>query len=215
MIKIIFYGISILYSAALWAGTIVEIHNSNELTTLYTDGQFAKIELPMSEYALVDHEQSDAKIINASKKEITLLTINDIDPRRDVNAVDIKVIKEGQGIMVAGYATQKYRYSANGKMCGIIFGSRAAYEEKGVKEIFSAINILMKKQYAVLGGFARLVDACTLADMQVGDFVHVFGVPMRIEKSGIVDSEVKSISVDVELPVDSFILPADYKVINI
>ena len=72
------------------------------------------------------------------------------------------------------------------------------------------MKIILEKQRAVLGGFAAFVDDCTLADMQVADHVNTIGMPMRTEKNGRVESEIKSINVDAVLPANTFVIPANY-----
>ena len=41
---------------------------------------------------------------------------------------------------------------------------------------------MMQKQLAMLGGFASMVDDCTLADVEISNHVATIGAPMRIEK---------------------------------
>jgi len=215
MIKmVVLLGLVMISNSALWAGTIVKMQNKDEFTSIIADGHLARLQMPDAEYAIVDYKKNKVKIVNPTKKQVTVLTIKNINPRNDSNAVNISINKLGAGEVVAGYETQKYRYFANGKMCGVIYGSQAAYESQGIKELFSAVKILMKKQYALLGGFASLVDVCTLADMQVGKYVATIGVPMRTEKNGSIESEVISIKIDVSLPADVFTIPAAYKTIT-
>ncbi|NOQ90456.1 MAG: hypothetical protein GQ549_05880 [Gammaproteobacteria bacterium] len=124
-------------------------------------------------------------------------------------------IKElGAGIEVAGYPTRKYSYTANGKSCGVIFGSKDVYQKGGIKELFQAMKIMMDKQRAVLGGLAGMVDDCILADMKVSDYVKQIGVPMRTERNGRIETEIKSIKYGVALPADTFVIPASYRVLT-
>ncbi len=48
----------------------------------------------------------------------------------------------------------------------------------------------------------------------VSEHVNTIGVPMRTEKNGRVDSEVKSIQLNVELAADTFVIPASYKTVT-
>ncbi|MCK5394387.1 MAG: hypothetical protein KAJ32_00270 [Gammaproteobacteria bacterium] len=212
MIKVIAVsGLLFLCNSTVMAGTIVEIQNKDELSSILTDGHLARLEMSGAEYAIVDYKKHSVKVVDPQKQQVMLLDLDDIAAGNDANAVRISINKLGTGKMVAGYKTQKFRYTANGKMCGVIYGSQTAYETQGMKELFAAVTVMMNKQYAALGGFARLVDACTLADMQVGNYVSTFGVPMRTEKNGRVESEIKSIKTGVEIPVETFVIPAAYK----
>ena len=73
---------------------------------------------------------------------------------------------------------------------------------------------MMEKQQAVLGGFAAMVDDCILADMKISDYVNRIGVPMRSERNGRVETEIKSIRYGVALPADTFVVPVPYKVLT-
>ncbi len=123
--------------------------------------------------------------------------------------------KLGAGIEIAGYPTEKYAYSANGKSCGVIYGSKDVYQQDGIKELFEAMKIMMEKQRAVLGGLASMLDDCTLADMNISDHVMMIGVPMRTDRNGQIETEIKSIKSGVALPADSFVIPASYKVVSV
>ncbi len=208
---IVLLAMTFVCSSAAVAGTIVEIQNNDELTSIVTDGHLARLEMSGVEYAIVDYKNHSVKVVNPKKQQVTSLNMDAVTARNDTNAVSITINKLGTGQVVAGYKTQKFRYTANGKMCGVIYGSQTAYETPGMRELFAAVKVMMNKQYAALGGFARLVDACTLADMQVGNYVTTFGVPMRTEKNGRIESEIKSIRVGVELPVDTFVVPVSYE----
>ena len=58
------------------------------------------------------------------------------------------------------------------------------------------------------------MDDCVLADMTISDHVNAFGVPIRTEKNGRVDTEIKRIKIDIALPVDTFVIPASYKTVT-
>jgi hypothetical protein len=89
------------------------------------------------------------------------------------------------------------------------------YQKQGIKELFQALKVMMDKQRAILGGLASLVDDCTLADMRVSDHVKTVGAPMRTDKNGRVETEIKSIKYGVNLPADTFVIPASYKTITL
>ena len=97
---------------------------------------------------------------------------------------------------------------------GVIYGSKDAYHAKGIRDLLGAIKIMMEKQLAELSGLADLVDDCVLADMKISDHVNSVGVPMRTEKNGRVDTEIKRIKIDIALPADTFVIPASYKTVT-
>ena len=207
-------GMLFLFCSPVMAGTIIEIQNNNELTTLITDGQKVRMNMSESEYVIVDFSNHGVKVINPQKQQVTFLNTNYMTAGKNAAAVQISINKLGFGQEIAGYKTQKFSYQANGKPCGIIYGSKDAYQAKGIKELLAALTTMMEQQRAALGGFASLVDVCTLADMQLVDHVNTVGVPMRTEKNGSVELEIKSIKADVTLADDTFVIPASYKVLG-
>jgi len=216
MIKAIqLMGILFLFSSpAIQAGTIIEIKSDNEMTTVLTDGKQARMNMAGSEYVLIDYKKQDIKVVSKQKQEVMLLDTDGMPTGNTAPVVRTSINKMGTGSVIAGYKTQKFSYTANGETCGVIHGSKAAYQVNGVKELFIAMKAMMEKEMAVMGGYAGMADACTLADMQVSDHVNTIGVPMRTEKNGIIDSEIMHIKTDVALPADTFIVPASYKTVS-
>jgi hypothetical protein len=88
------------------------------------------------------------------------------------------------------------------------------YQQQGIKDLFHALKTMMDNQRAALGGLAGMMDDCMLADMKVADHVKTVGVPMRTEKNGRIETEIKSIKHGVDLPADTFVIPASYKTLT-
>lgn len=207
----LFAFISALLSPALMAGTIIEIQSKNERSTVFTDSQQARMDIGGSEYIIVNYENNSIKVVSPQQQQVILLDANGPATGNKTPQVRTAVNNLGTGRVVAGYDTQKFAYSANGKSCGVIYGSKSAYQAKGVKELLSAMKTLMQRQSEVLGGFASMIDDCTLADMNVSDHVSIIGVPMLTERNGRIETEIKSIKTDVALPENIFVVPASYK----
>ncbi len=199
---------------AVSAGTIIQIQDSGDLITVSTDGQFARMDMPGDEYVIMDYKKHTVKVVNPQKRQVMLLGADATSAGRSGPEIRTSVKKLGTGVKIAGYPTQKYAYSANGKACGVIYGSKDVYQKQGIKELLQTMQDMMEKQQAILGGLAGMMDDCRLADMKVSDHVNTIGVPMRTEKNGMVDSEVKSIKLDVNLAADIFVIPAAYKTIT-
>lgn len=206
--------ILLLFSPLIQAATAIEVQNDNDLTTVVTDGSFARMNLGDSEYVIVDYRKHRVNVVNPEKQQVMSLDADKLASSNKGPLVQTSIQRLGAGIRVAGYATQKYSYSANGKPCGVIYGSMEVYQKQGIKELFQALKIMMDKQRAVLGGLVNMVDDCTLADMDVNQHVRTVGVPMRTDKNGRVETEIKSIRYDVNLPADTFVVPASYKSIT-
>ncbi len=204
----------LLSSSIAVAGTIIDIQNKNQLTTVLTDGQQARVNMGEGEFVLVDHSSQQLMMVNPHKQEIMLFDGQQIPAGNNGPRVRTAVKLIGAGINIAGYQTNKYEYFANGKFCGVIYGSKTAYQVQGVKALFSAMRMLMDRQQAILGGLANMLDVCTLADMKLSDHVATIGVPMRSEKNGEVETEIKNIQVGVEIPSYIFAIPASYRIVT-
>jgi len=211
-----FTGVAVLLVSANFvsAGTIIKIQSADSMATILTDGEFARMNSSGDEYVIVDYKKKTVKMVNPKMQQVMLLDAGKTPGRGPASQLRTSVKKLGAGMSVAGYPTQKYAYSANGKSCGVIYGSAEVYRKKGIKELLQAMNNMMEKQQAMLGGFAGMMDDCMLADMKLSEHVNTIGVPMRTEKNGVVDSEVKSIKLNVALPANTFVIPASYKTVT-
>lgn len=196
------------------AGTVIEIQSKGDLTTVLTNGQYARMNIPGSDYVIIDYRKQQAEVVSPQKHQVMLLDAKIMASANNASAVRTSLNLLGNGPAIAGYQTQKYSYAANGKSCGVIYGSREAISANGMNDLLQAMKTMLEQQRAALGGFAGFVDDCTLADMQVTDHLKTIGVPMRTERNGMIDSEIKSIKLDVTLPENTFVIPASYKTIT-
>jgi len=200
------------------AGTIVKVQNNNELTTMITDGKKARMDMSASEYVVIDYKGRKVSMVSPQEKQVMEMSMDTLAGKSassDVPKVRDSLSRRGAGPAIAGYATQKYSYSVNGKSCGDIYASIDAYNAKGMKELLKAMRTMVDQQRSMLGGLAGMMDDCTLADMQMVERIENIGIPMRTVKNGRVESEVKSIQTDVSIPADSFAIPASYKKVSV
>lgn len=204
----------VLFCSSGVAGTIVEIQKSNELTRAIADGKKVRMNTSSSEYVIFDSSDHSVKVVNQQKQLVTQLNLSELNADDNQVNVQTSISPQGQGQTVAGYTTNRFSYMANGNNCGVLYGSRHAIDTKGVRELVSAMKVMMDIQRSALGGFASLVDACTLADMQLVDNVNTVGLPMRTEKNGKVELEVKAIRTGVALADDTFAVPATYRTVD-
>ena len=203
-----------LCSTVIQAGTVVEIQNQDELIRIMTDGQQARINISASEYVIVNYNNHSVRVVDPQKQQVMLLNSALNATGNSAPKLRTSINNLGFGQVIAGYKTQKYSYSANGKTCGVIYGSKQAYQAKGIKQLMSAMEMMMAQQTAVLGGLAAMIDDCTLADMKLSDHVSTIGVPMRTEKNGRIDTQIRSIKTDVALLANTFVIPASYKTVT-
>lgn len=205
----------VLCSSAVTAGTILEVKNDGELTTMLTDGRLARLNMVSAEYVIIDYRKQLVKVVDQQNHQVVVLDVAAAAKSIPANTkVHVSLKKLGSAQRIAGYETNKFEYTANGRSCGVILASKKAYQEKGIQDLMSAMQTMIKKQRAVLGGFAGFIDDCTLADMQLAEHVSNIGLPMRTSKNGVVETEIKRIRVDVTLPEETFLTPAGYKIIT-
>jgi hypothetical protein len=212
MIKTIqFFLITLFLSSSVMAGTVIKIQNNNEDMSIMTDGQRVRMNMSGADYVIVDYKNKNVSVVDPQKQQVMLLNVDEVAKGNSAPLVQTSVKRLSSGQMIAGYKTQKYSYTANGKSCGVIYGSTDAYQAGDIKALLGAMKTMLEKQRAALGGFAAFVDDCTLADLQVVDHVNTIGMPMRTEKNGRVESEIKSINMNAVLPANTFVIPANYR----
>jgi len=214
LIQLASIAVLALCTTTVFAGTVVKIQDSEGLATILTDGKHARMNSSDNEYVLVDYKKQTVTIVDPTAQQAVLLDAKKTSGANPASKLNTTLKAIGAGKNIAGYATKKYSFSANGKTCGVIYGSTEVYQKKGIKELVQAMNNIMEKQQAMMGGFAGMLDDCALAEMKLNDQVKTIGVPMRTEKNGVVDSEVKSIKLNVDLPADTFVVPAGYKTVT-
>ncbi|MBN4063773.1 hypothetical protein JYT79_03225 [Cardiobacterium sp. AH-315-I02] len=197
------------------AGTVIEIKDENGITTILTDGKQARLNTGGLDYVIINYKNNTVKAVDTKKRQVMLFDMDNMPKMGSAPKIQTSIKNLGAGSSIAGYKTQKFSYTVNGKNCGVIFASKQAYQNQDIKALFDAMRNMMQKQQAMLGGFAGMVDDCTLGDIEMGNHTMKIGVPMRTEKNGMVDFEVKSIKLDVTLPADTFVIPASYKTTSI
>jgi hypothetical protein len=204
----------LLNSSILMAGTIVEIKNNNDVTTILTDGKQARMNSGGTDYVIVNYANNSVKVVDTEKHQVMSLDIEDLPKGGNPPKINTAVKNLGSGPVIAGYKTQKFNYSVNGQSCGQIFGSKDVYQLEGIKDLFNAMGTIAERQQAIMGGFSGMVDNCTLGDMKMTEQVKAIGVPMRTVDKGRVDMEIQSIKLDADLPADTFVIPASYKTVT-
>ena len=105
----------LLCSSMTMAGTIIDIQNKNQLTTVLTDGQQVRVSMGEGEFVLVDHKSQQLMMVNTLKHEIMLFDGKQISASNNGPKVHTTVKLIGAGVNIAGYQTNKFEYFANGR----------------------------------------------------------------------------------------------------
>lgn len=212
-LNILILGLGLVATAS-FAGTIIKIQNSNEIITVLTDGQKARMDMAGSEYVIVDYTTHQMKMVNPAKQEVMVVDADGLPKTGSAPGINTELRRIGSGGKVAGYDTNKFEYFADGDSCGVVYGSKQAFEAEGIKDLLNAMKIMIERQRAMLGGLAGMMNACILADMKMSDHVDTLGVPMRTEKRGKLDMEIKSIELNANVKASTFVIPAAYRTVS-
>jgi len=201
----------VLSSYSVVASTVVEFSGNNRADKIMTNGLKARIGTGSGDYVLVDYKTQSVKMILSAQKQVLDMGMG--LPAKTTNAeikTSLKAI--GTGPVVAGYQTTAYAWLANGRNCGTIFASKAALNTQGVKSLFSALQLMMEKQRAAMGGYAAMMSVCMQANFKIANHISRVGIPMRMLKpDGQLENEIKSIKTDVKIAKSVFDVPASYK----
>jgi len=201
--------------ATVMAGTVVEIKSDNQTSTILTNGKQARLNTGAQDYVIIDYKSNTVKIVNSNERKVIHFAADNMPKTGSAPKIQTVIKNLGAGGSVAGFATQRFSYKVNGSDCGIIYGSKQAFQHPHIKALFSAIQTMMQQQQEMLGGFAGMLDDCTLGDIEMSKHTATIGVPMRTVKHGVVDFEVKSIRFDVALAANAFAIPPSYKTVTI
>ena len=209
--------ITVNFPVAAFAGTVIKIQDADEMTTMLTDGKRARVNISADEYVIVDFASQKINMVNPRKQQVMVFnTKKNANSGQHSTGASRSLVKlalnyKGKTKNIAGYRSDKYEYSANGKNCGVVYASKNALQAQGVKQLLNAMQAMIDQQRDVMGGFVAMIDDCKLADMQLTEKINEIGVPMQREENGHVTTQVKSIDVGVPLPADIFVVPASYK----
>ncbi len=211
VLMLLFLSTSLVKAAT---GTIVEIEDEDGVSTIMTDGDYARMNSIDSEYVIVNLKTNQVKFVSPDEEEVMMVDTDTMPGGSEAPAIKVQLKKLGSGPKIAGYDTEKFSYSVKNKQCGVIYGSVDAAKAVGIKELLSAMTALTEKSRSMMGGFIGMMDDCEQAEMNLTDYVKTTGVPMRIEENGNLVSEIKSIKVSADLPKNAFVIPASYKTIT-
>ncbi len=214
--KILFSAIVFLLvltiQASVQAATVVTVLAQGKLNKIMIEGGRARIGTGANDYILVDLQSGQAQMVMTGKKRVILLGQALSSSATNTNTIHTSLKPVGNGPVIAGYRTTRYRWFAKGKICGTLDASTTALKTAGIKPLFDVMRKIIARQRATLGGYAALFDVCTQASFSLAERIHSAGIPMRVTKSnGYLFSEVKSIKTGVHLPASIFAVPTGYQ----
>lgn len=192
------------------ADIVIEFKNQGNESQFLTNGKMARINTRgTDDYMLVNFDQSTIFSVTPGEQQVT--NISDSLPAIGLSEppeVELTLQPLGKGPVIAGYPTMRYRLSANGEYCGSIDASKEALQGSPIESMFDTLKNLANTHLQSLGGFAALIPACQLAQIELADKLADIGAPMRlINKDGGIDSEITRIVKNASVEAEHYALP--------
>lgn len=215
--KILFLS---LVSSTLYAGTVVDIKNKNGQTTQFqsTETRGRLNSANEGSYVVIDYPQQKILIVMPDQKQILLIdgTAPLFDNASTKETVNSEVRKVGDGPDVAGYSTREYQILAGGEVCSTVFGSEDAMTATGMRQMFDALQKVASQSTRMMKQFKPDSSPCDQAKAEIVTHIGQIGAPLRsLDAQGNPDVEITRIQTDVDLPAETFSVPAEYPVVSI
>lgn len=199
------------------AATFIELRDDEgTIQRMWIEGGMLRVDADeMEGYAVVDMASGRMFMVNHEERLVI-----EMDPALPVSPADrqaprskpaeIRLIKKGAGPKIAGYATEHYILTADGKTCGEEFVSRQALQDTGLQKLLRNLAVMPGLEPSGAGA-----DPCENAEYYLEQELVTIGLPLRsIDRAGIIESEVSRIRKGAEIPEVGFDPPAGYSRMN-
>ncbi len=216
--RLLLATVLVCFSLSVFGGTVIENRDARgEISRVSIEGGWARFDgadKGKSGYMLVD--LSSVTFYAVAPAEHTIIEFSPKEKKKDKQqAVKMDLEGAGKGPEVAGYETQIYKLSADGKSCGSILLSKSAAKIKDVSKLLGALRGLNPDTFIpeeMQQSFHAHRDPCDLAKTQLGEKAIVkLGFPMKsLDPKGKVIDEVVSIKTGIKLDSALFELPEEY-----
>lgn len=166
------------------------------------------------EYMLIELNGPHIYHVDEERRSIFEMSRNAVPKTAPAVATASRLVKQGAGPEIAGYATDHYRLSVAQTHCGDIFVSRAAFEVSGIEPVYRATLEMAQQAKAMTAGFGAMggADVCESADDLLMEDLEKYGMLMRsLDRNGGLETEVVTISEGVTVAPGSFDLPEGFE----
>lgn len=199
------------------AATLIEVKTPEGQTKVYRDGARSRMDTGDGGYMLVDSQAETMFVVMPEKRQVLDMSsmLKNAPPAGTGKPVKVAFKKEGSGPRIAGYPTTQYRYSADGKACGLVMASEQALKDSGLQEAFAVMQRMAARADAMMMAFSPGIDPCQRAGTRFSEHAQGIGAPLRITTDkGQLVSEVVRIEKNAKLPPNAFAIPAGYQMQN-
>jgi len=201
------------------AATLLESKDSKGMVqSIYFEGAKMRAqERGAKEYMLFDMAKQKMYAVNPGDRQVVDLSgflAQRSGKSGSARKVAAKLSRKGAGPTVAGYATEHYVVTANGKKCADEYLSKKAMADLKATMTASERFWQLGEDYQPgMGG--AMSDPCDLVDTQIGKSYKKYGLPLRVvEADGSLSMEITRISKNAALPPGGFSVPAGYAVVD-
>jgi hypothetical protein len=206
-----FLCMAVFVSLSVDAATLVETQGEHGMQKMWVEGSNMRVDMGKgSEYMLADYAKKKIYMIDPAKKEMVDMSQFISESTRHSDGLQVRVKLEGSGPKVAGYSTQKYALSVNGRPCKQALVSHKALEDAKLGPMLEAISSI---DINPMG--SQFMSECDRAGMLFAKRMKKLGMPLgMIEANGKLTDKVERIVKNAPLPAGGFKLPSGYRKIS-
>ena len=203
-----------LSSHSAYSATLIESEEPNAgIQKTWIEGAKLRV-APEGEdqYMLMNFNDRTMHIVHPGKMQVIDMTNIVATHNKDEAKTDSSVYTvqhTGQGPIIAGYQTEHYTVSLDGKKCFESFTSTKAVQEMGLNHFIAGMNDMFPRENSMDEG----TNPCLNAENAL-DYGKI-GLPLRlVEENGEVIYSITLLKKGVDVPEDGFALPEKFMVID-
>ena len=186
-------------------------------STISSNGELVRIDAERGNYVLIDYRNGEVLMIDQGRGQVMKSSLGKGGVAvTGAGGVKIGVKSAGGGPKIAGYATKKYSFSANGQNCGTIYASSQLLRDPGVRSMFESMRTMQQKSRQMMGGLGGLMRPCDQANLQLAEVMESIGAPMKmLDEQGKLISEVLVVDTNKRLAKDFYSAPGNLQVVDV
>jgi hypothetical protein len=210
---------SLFASASVHAASYMEGVNDGGTMRVWINDNYARVKVttkannskanagPPGEM-LLDIKHRKMYIIDHKTKSLVIMDgpPNAGQGQPQASRAKISIERKGRGPKVAGFSTEGYLFSANGRECYTLYASKDVMRYKQVVNYYKAMMDVSSHD-------DQSGNACDAADIAIDKMdIQKYGLPIRmLDKDGNAKFEIKEISQGKNPPKNYLRKPAGYK----
>jgi hypothetical protein len=209
--------ISLVVCSPVVADVMLVVKDARGQTSkISSNGKQARIESAQTPgYAIVDYSKGELLAVDPQRQEIVRMSLGSEGEGSGEATLDVSLKRKGDGPKIAGYATRKFKVTANGEKCGTVFASKKLLENGGIQAMFESMRAMQKMVGGMSARFSGSMPVCQRANLALADTMDSNGAPMKVvDASGKLVSEVVSVDTSASFPGGHYQVPAGMKIVS-